>query len=364
MRMLKTGELKAAPQRVDREAGMIFGASVIEKGPALGHGHMVDGTFLDQVAEMGAGKKTGIKVRLGHPNGSDDALGQTVGKALNFRREDDRVLADLKLNDSAEVSPNGDMREFMLRKAEGEPEDFAMSIAFNGETVFRDADGTQFTPDEFEELDAEDRAAFARVWDLETLIAADFVDEAAANTGGLFGESLSVYGNGELAAYMTGLLDKLSEREDFPERMAAFCERYLRNQGKETPHMSQGEETDERVTALESENKELREKLERSEFDALLGRYEVDPAGELAKSLEGLGTEKAEAILKAMPNEVTETQSNLPPVTVTGTKPEDDKVDLEASKKALFDAKVRRYENDLGKAGAIARAKAEMEGEG
>jgi len=151
---MKTTSFQAlAPSSID--ADTIFGVSVITLGVAKGHGLLIDETTLSQVVKCGNAARSGIKVKVGHESGVEEI----VGRLVNFRIEDEKVLADLQL---FQTSPR---RDFILELATKTPEAFGLSISFEGKP--QDVNG----------------AAYARCTRLRSV---DLVDEPAANPDGLF----------------------------------------------------------------------------------------------------------------------------------------------------------------------------------
>ena len=57
---------------IDSEAGIIRGVSLITKGPALGHGVMIDDKTLEQVKAAAEQYSGGLKVKLNHSGGAGD----------------------------------------------------------------------------------------------------------------------------------------------------------------------------------------------------------------------------------------------------------------------------------------------------
>lgn len=156
---------------VDRQNKLIRGFSVITKGEATGHGLVIDDTTLAQVAAAGNAGAAGIKQRYSHPDLVRAGLGGYLGRATNFRVEGDRVLADAKLANSAFSSPAGDLGSYVLDLAEEDPESFGASIEpreWSLEPRF-DAGGGRLKP----------------ALRVKSLKAVDFVDDPAANAGGL-----------------------------------------------------------------------------------------------------------------------------------------------------------------------------------
>ena len=144
----------------------IFGVSVITLGVAKGHGLLIDETTLAQVVKCGNAAKSGIKVKVGHESGVEEI----VGRLVNFRIEEEKVLADLQL---FQTSPR---RDFILELAMKTPESFGLSISFEGKP--QDVDG----------------AVYARCTRLRSV---DLVDEPAANPDGLFEAAVDETQKGE-----------------------------------------------------------------------------------------------------------------------------------------------------------------------
>ena len=107
---------------IDAQAGIIRGVSLITKGPALGHGVMIDSTTLEQVKAAAEEYTGGLKVVLNHSGGAGDI----VGFIDTMRISGDKLLGDLHL---LKTSPH---REYILEIAERIPDTFGLSIAFSG----------------------------------------------------------------------------------------------------------------------------------------------------------------------------------------------------------------------------------------
>ena len=107
---------------IDVEAGVIRGVSLITKGPALGHGVMIDSTTLEQVKTAAEQYAGGLKVKLNHSGGAGDI----VGYIDTLRVSGEKLLGDLHL---LQTSPH---RAYILEIAERIPDTFGLSIAFSG----------------------------------------------------------------------------------------------------------------------------------------------------------------------------------------------------------------------------------------
>jgi hypothetical protein len=61
----------ATGSRVDREAGILRGVSVITEGEAKGHGMIVDSVTLEQVKACAETYIDGLRVKMDHATGID-----------------------------------------------------------------------------------------------------------------------------------------------------------------------------------------------------------------------------------------------------------------------------------------------------
>lgn len=203
-------ELREGQPAVDRDKGIIYGYSVITKGPALGHDMEIDDTTLEQVVSFGNKAKAGIKSRFDHPNASNTSMGTFLGRTKRFRKVGDQVLADLHLSESAKEAPQGDLYSYVLGLAERDPSAFGASIVFSGKAEPQlNADGT-------EKRDASG-ARLPRLARIEQLLASDVVDDPAANPNGLFdrGESL--------ASKLTAFLNRWAAHDLLPQLQATLA---------------------------------------------------------------------------------------------------------------------------------------------
>ncbi len=219
----------SAPGRVDRERGVIYGASAIQAVEALGHGLLVDTKTLEQCAALGNASDKGIQVRFTHPGMCEDSLGKFAGRMQNFRVQDDKVVGDIHLSDTAAKSPDGDLRAYLLDLAEKEPDAFGMSIAFEGSKVWTLSDGSEVPA----KTDTAPKGANTKlpVARLSKLRAVDFVAEPAANRDGLFSAAFAgTTGLDAVRAFEA--LDEMREKMNFSLAQAAeFINRYLAARG-------------------------------------------------------------------------------------------------------------------------------------
>jgi len=193
---------------VDREHRVIHGVAVVTKGEALGHQLWLDETFLDSVVEQGNLAKAGVKSRFDHPNASGTSMGTMLGRVKSLRRDGDVVRGDLHLLEAASKTPDGDLAGYVMDLAEEDPQAFGASIVFTGEElVQKDEQGEPL----------KDALPLAR---LKKLMAADVVDQPAANPGGMFSVEDS------LAAKATQFLDRyFSTRENAMSKETAVLDK-------------------------------------------------------------------------------------------------------------------------------------------
>jgi hypothetical protein len=112
----------ASTGAIDTEAGVIRGVSLITKGPALGHGVMIDDKTLAQVKTAAEQYAGGLKVKLDHASGAGDIIGYID----TLRIDGDKLLGDMHL---LQNSPH---RDYILEIAQRIPDTFGLSIAFSG----------------------------------------------------------------------------------------------------------------------------------------------------------------------------------------------------------------------------------------
>jgi hypothetical protein len=146
---------------IDAESGIIRGVSLITKGPALGHGVMIDDKTLEQVKAAAEEYTGGLKVKLNHSGGAGDIVGYI--DALRISGE--KLLGDLHL---LQTSPH---RAYILEIAERIPDTFGLSIAFSGPS----------------EKSTDKLTTLQRCSEIYSV---DLVSEPAANPNGFFARKL------------------------------------------------------------------------------------------------------------------------------------------------------------------------------
>jgi hypothetical protein len=146
---------------IDAQTGIIRGVSLITKGPALGHGVMIDDKTLEQVKKAAEQYSGGLKVKLDHSGGAGDI----VGYIDTLRIEGEKLLGDLHLLESSVH------RAYILEIAERIPDTFGLSIAFSGPS----------------EKSADKLTTLQRCSEIYSV---DLVSEPAANPNGFFARKL------------------------------------------------------------------------------------------------------------------------------------------------------------------------------
>ncbi len=148
--------------------------------------------FLDALVAHANAQPKGVKCRFGHPNMCKTTLGSYVGRYKNFRKEENKVLADLHLAEIAkqtEVEGRGiSMWDYILGMAEEDSEAFGNSIHF-------------MAGKKLEKRDINGEMKEVEVYQFESLIASDLVDSPAA-TDSLFKDS------NDLGLMVTNFLDE------------------------------------------------------------------------------------------------------------------------------------------------------------
>ena len=153
----------ASTGAIDAEAGVIRGVSLITKGPALGHGVMIDDKTLEQVKAAAEQYAGGLKVKLDHASGAGDIIGYID----TLRIDGEKLLGDMHL---LQNSPH---RDYILEIAQRIPDTFGLSIAFSGPS----------------EKSADKLTTLQRCSEIYSV---DLVSEPAANPSGFFARKLKL----------------------------------------------------------------------------------------------------------------------------------------------------------------------------
>ena len=288
-RWLSTGFMVGGVGAVDSTNHTLKSASMIRRGPALGHGVWVDQAFCQSVVDMGNSGKNGEKglhARFGHPNMCADAIGTFLGKWKNLAIDKDgRAVGDLHLSSAADESPKGKLRNYVEKLAVDAPLHFGASIVFTqdmdamcdfvvqngGDYVygaggwgeFKEAgrckakseipEGMDWYVDmsawKSPDSDNVENLPHARCAELH---AADLVDDPAA-TDGMFSGATGVSLAGQMTEWLDlhpqvfsalqepGLVEML---ERYHDRLGPFIERYRDNASKKSLQVIQQAATD------------------------------------------------------------------------------------------------------------------------
>ena len=235
MKELFRVNFKGKPGKVTQKDGktVIERVSVCTAGEALGHGVHLDESFIESVFTQGSEMKIGLKSRFGHPSMCNEALGTYLGRFKNFSMSDDKTqcFADLHLSESAKHTPHGDLHKYVSGLAEDDPNAFATSIVFEyGDFYRKDKDGNKVktnrygSPVDFDvredDLSDELFASCKNLW------GNDFVDEPAANPGGLF----TKFHGGTIAGQVGLFFDENPDAFEFLEGNPEVVE-VLKNHG-------------------------------------------------------------------------------------------------------------------------------------
>lgn len=168
--LFNAGAALADDLGVDKVDKVIRGCKVIQLGELNDdRPFFADRQTLDNVLELMSQPKKGLKARFTHSAAlGGDGLNTHLGRWVNPRIDGDSVRADLKLAEAAEITPVGNLAEFLMTLADEDPESFGVSVAGI-------LDSAMF--DENNEIHA---IRFERMW------SADVVGDPAATRGGLF----------------------------------------------------------------------------------------------------------------------------------------------------------------------------------
>lgn len=143
--------------RFDKQAGKIYGVSVITEGKAKGHDLIVDSQTLLEIKDAAENCADGrLKTKLNHRSGMESVFGYLE----NFRVEGPKLLADLKM-----LKSHKDYEQ-TFEQIEALPNAIGLSVAFVGKEA-HNAQGHKL----------------ARC---RELLSADLVPEPAANPTGMF----------------------------------------------------------------------------------------------------------------------------------------------------------------------------------
>jgi hypothetical protein len=217
---------------VEKASGIIKNVILCQVGPAKGHGLHLEQEFIEAGTAYANSNwsEVGLKSRFGHPNMSNDALGTECGRFRNFRTEGDKMLADLHLYDSANLSPtHPGMKDWLLSMASEDPAAIMCSIVFKADHYYQyNAAGEKTRVHEYDTKGRyiEPNGSEPVYVAMGELLATDIVDEGAA-TERLFSADIN---KDKFAVIATEFLDRNPELLSFitanPDKIPQFAQVY------------------------------------------------------------------------------------------------------------------------------------------
>lgn len=193
--------------KVDSEAGIIRGVSVITEGEVKTHNSFADATTLSQVRDTALTHSSGVKVKMNHGDGVESI----VGSLKNFRIEGKQLRADLHLLKSGEDYSK------IIEMAQSMPDCFGLSISFSGDS---------------------EKVGSERHMRCKELYSVDLVDTPAANPSGLFSQRNNDMSNHQFVAKMLGLPETTSEEDVIKEFNKRTTPQQTAAQGITPEHLS------------------------------------------------------------------------------------------------------------------------------
>ena len=249
-------------QKVDAEAGIIHGVCVMCLGQAKGHDVSIDEKSLTQFLALAQTHADGIKVKFGndHKAGVED----TTGLLKNFKRDGDKIRADLHL---LKTDPNFNK---IVEMAKTLPNEFGLSASTQAD----------------EELIGHDK--FVRFLDIFSV---DIVSNPAA-TNGLFFSTNNKPKSMIKLAQAVGLPETATEDEiltEFAKKLSKKDEKCMKadadgddeekeKQGKKKFEEIEGKLTEfaTKLTQLESDKKGALDLAKKAEVDGLVAEASRD----------------------------------------------------------------------------------------
>ena len=221
---------------VDRKNMTIQGMVLAQEGDFKdGRGHFSKKS-LSVIRDLASEVRGGLKSRLGHPALSSDGIGTHLGRVSNPRlcKTGDGVpcvRGDLKLDASADKSPNGKLAEYVMSLAESDP------AALSSSLVLKTMKEKRLGPDKKQMTDGEGNPV-PDLWIPTQLHASDIVD-----TGAAVDDLLSAFPqleglSDDLVRQASQLLDGFkpnATRDELRKRLSGFVENYLNFRFGEEP---------------------------------------------------------------------------------------------------------------------------------
>jgi regulator of replication initiation timing len=243
-KLFKSGRIsfaasKEAGSKVNAESRIISDVILCQVGEAKGHGVHLEQSFIEAGIAYAQKhySKIGMKCRFGHPAMSNDALGTEVGRYHNFKVVEDKMVADLHIYASANLSPtHPGAGDWILSMAEEDPNAIMTSIVFTVDHYYQKADGEDFEVEP-------DYSGYRPTWKstskkheynpnepvyvaLDELWGNDLVDEGAA-TDKLFSATVNP---DKFAVIATQFLDEHPKIAEFlgkqPHKLQEFLSKY------------------------------------------------------------------------------------------------------------------------------------------
>jgi hypothetical protein len=219
-----------AAGKIDAEAGVIRGVSLISEGPALGHGVMVDARTLQQVKAAAEQYEGGLKVKLDHNSGAGDIIGYVDA----LRIEGKKLLGDLNL------LKNSPHRGYVLEIAEKIPDTFGLSIAFSGPV----------------EMSSDKKTMLQRCSEIYSV---DLVSEPAANAEGLFERRMkSFQTESGTTPEEAKTKNKIAMNDDVKKEIAGMIESAMMAMGERLSKLEAGmPKPEDKPAAMSAKNDEV-----------------------------------------------------------------------------------------------------------
>ncbi|MGO8703649.1 MAG: hypothetical protein ACLQVA_07505, partial [Candidatus Brocadiia bacterium] len=210
-----------AKLRVDFDQGVIYGVTLMTQGrvrPAADGGvdddaRAADNVTLAQLCKGINATAEGVKCHVTHafleaiPGTLKDTLFTWVGRIRNARIEGDSAKGDVHLSRAAAVSPNGDLRTYLLTRADDDPKSLGLSAIF--------------TPDRAESR----RAGALRIAKVKSV---DFVGEAGSTNDGLLSAPQRAAGSAGFsgaASKESGVVKVLGKESRMDPKLRAYLEK-------------------------------------------------------------------------------------------------------------------------------------------
>lgn len=213
-----------------------MGYVVAQTGPFMEPGPRgeFDEKSLRQIVTLIKQSPKGAKSRLGHPTLSDDGIARYMGRSRNPRLDTVRVMqdgkeielqavrADLYLAESSFDTPNGNLGEYVLKRAEEDSDSFASSLVLDVNEEWRLDNHKQRTK-------YDDGRDMPPLWRPLAIHASDIVDSGAACSSFLSADILAGLPDA-IVRQGCELLDAQfagQSPEVVKARLSAFMDRYL-----------------------------------------------------------------------------------------------------------------------------------------